>query len=427
MADVRQISAAVAVAIICKRRKRKRKTKEVWEREWFRRRSERGVYRQLLEELRLEDEENYRRYLRMDTKTFQDLLDKVTPLIEKKQTNMRQPIPPGERLAVTLRFLATGESFSSLQYQFRISASSLSFIVPEVCQAVFQVLKDDYFKCPSAPEEWLKIAQLFHDCWQLPHCIGAADGKHVRILHPRNSGSEFYNYKGFFSVVLLAVVDADYKFIFADVGCQGRISDGGVLRNSLFWKALVNGSLGLPQPRLLPESTDKSFDGSYTNKPVSFYLAGDDAFPLENYIMKPYSQRNLSEEKRIFNYRLSRARRISENAFGILSSRFRVFSTVMCAKPESAIKIVLCAITLHNFLRSRVPERYIPTGALDTEHSNGVVTEGSWRREIATTPFASVPNSRKGRQPRKAEEMREQLCDYLNGPGQVPWQWNVLI
>ena len=211
---------------------------------------------------------------------------------------------------MTLRFLATGESFSSLQYQFRISAASLSIIVPEVCQAVFQVLKDDYFKCPSAPEQWLKIAQLFHDRWQLPHCVGAADGKHVRILHPRNSGSEFYNYKGFFSVVLLAVVDADYKFIFADVGCQGRISDGGILRNSLFWKALVNGSLGLPQPKLLPESTDKSFYGRYTNKPVPFYLAGDDAFPLENNIMKPYSQRNLSEEKRIINYRLSRARRI---------------------------------------------------------------------------------------------------------------------
>ena len=211
---------------------------------------------------------------------------------------MRQPIPPGERLAVTLRFLATGEKFSSLQYQFRISVPSLSVIIPEVCQAIFQVLKDDYFKCPSSPEEWLPIAQLFHDRWQLPHCIGAADGKHVRILHPRNSGSEFYNYKGFFSVVLLAVVDADYKFIFADVGCQGRISDGGVLRNSLFWKALVNDSLGLPQPRLLPESADKSFDGSYTQNPLPFYLAGDDAFPLENNIMKPYSQRNLSDEKK---------------------------------------------------------------------------------------------------------------------------------
>ena len=81
------------------------------------------------------------------------------------------------------------------------------------------------------------------------------------------------------------------------MGCQGRISDGGILRNSLLWKALVDGSLGLPQPRLLPESTDKSFSDSYTQKPVPFYLAGDDAFPLENNIMKPYSQRNLSEEK----------------------------------------------------------------------------------------------------------------------------------
>ena len=99
----------------------------------------------------------------------------------------------------------------------------------------------------------------------------------------------------------------------------------------------------------------------------------------------------------------------------------------MCAKPESAVKIVLRAITLHNFLRSRVPERYIPTGALDMENSNSVVTEGSWRHDITTIPFSGVPNSRKGRQPRKAEEMRDQLCDYLIGPGQVPWQWNVLI
>ena len=121
-----------------------------------------------------------------------------------------------------------------------------------MCQAVFQVLKDDYFKCQSAPEQWLKIAQLFHDRWQLPHCIGAADGKQVRILHPRNSGSEFYNYKGFFSVVLLAVEDADYKFIFADVGCQGRISDGSILRNSLFWKALVMALLAYPSPNCYP-------------------------------------------------------------------------------------------------------------------------------------------------------------------------------
>ena len=71
MADVRQVSAAVIVTIICKRRKRKRKVKEVWDRKWLKRRTERGVYRQLLEELRLEDAANYRRYLRMGTATFQ--------------------------------------------------------------------------------------------------------------------------------------------------------------------------------------------------------------------------------------------------------------------------------------------------------------------------------------------------------------------
>ena len=75
----------------------------------------------------------------------------------------------------------------------------------------------------------------------------------------------------------------------------------------------------------------------------------------------------------------------------------------------------------------KVPERYISTEALDIKNSNGVVTEGSWRRDIATIPFASVPNSQKGKQPRKAEETREQLCDYLNGPGQVSWQWIVVI
>jgi hypothetical protein len=90
MADGRQVSAAVIVSIICRRRKRKRKVKEVWEREWLRRRTERGVYRQLLEELRLEDEENYRRYLRMDTETFQVRLMVFLTSQEKKNYRSNQ-------------------------------------------------------------------------------------------------------------------------------------------------------------------------------------------------------------------------------------------------------------------------------------------------------------------------------------------------
>ena len=72
-------------------------------------------------------------------------------------------------------------------------------IIPEVCQISFQVLKDGYVKCRSTSEECLQIAKAFEDHWQLPHCLGAADGKHIKILHPPHSGSEFYNYKGFYS------------------------------------------------------------------------------------------------------------------------------------------------------------------------------------------------------------------------------------
>ena len=74
---------------------------------------------------------------------------------------MREPIPPGERLAVTLRFLATGESFASLQYQFRISSSALSVMIPEVCEAIYNVLQEDYLKCPKSAEEWRGFHSYF--------------------------------------------------------------------------------------------------------------------------------------------------------------------------------------------------------------------------------------------------------------------------
>ena len=96
---------------------------------------------------------------------------------------------------------------------------------------------------PTTKEEWKHYAKCTAERWQFPNGIGAADGKHIAIKHPKDPGSEYYNYKGFFSIVLLAVVDYDYRFLYVDAGCQGRISDGGVYRNSSFYGALQDGSL----------------------------------------------------------------------------------------------------------------------------------------------------------------------------------------
>ena len=162
---------------------------------------------------------------------------------------------------------------------------------------------------PTTEEEWKKIADAFASNWNFNNCIGAMDGKHIVIRPPPNSGSYYFNYKHTFSIVLLAIVDADYKFVYVDIGCNGRISDGGVFRNCNMYQMLEQKKLNVPEPTPLPGSTIM----------CPYTLVADDAFPLKMYILKPYGQVGLTREKRIFNYRL---RRVVENAFGILANRF---------------------------------------------------------------------------------------------------------
>ena len=107
-----------------------------WTRDWIKRRRTRGVYHQLVKELELEDEVAYTEYFRVNGQKFLFLVDSVGDAIKKKDTLMRESIRPDERIAVTLRCLATGETFKSLEYSFRISRTCISSIVVETCQAI---------------------------------------------------------------------------------------------------------------------------------------------------------------------------------------------------------------------------------------------------------------------------------------------------
>ena len=182
----------------------------------------------------------------MDRKHFGILSDLVESRIRKCDTAMRESIKPDERLAVTLRYLATGESFKSLEFQFRISRTAISNIVVETCQAIFNVLSRDFLKLPSTPEEWLYLGSIFEKRWNFPNGIGAV--------------------------------------------------------------------------------------------------------ALTKYMMKPYPQSGLDTEKRIFNYRLSRNRRISEDAFGIMANRWRILRSAIPLSPDKVTQLTLGIITLHNFL-----------------------------------------------------------------------------
>ena len=105
---------------------------------------------------------------------------------------------------------------------------------------------------PPTTEDWKRIEHHFYSQWNYPNCIGAVDGKHVVIQSPHNSGSQFFNYKGTFSLVLMALVDADYQFTFVDIGDYGSQSDGAVFKNSNFGQQFINGELDVPGPNLCP-------------------------------------------------------------------------------------------------------------------------------------------------------------------------------
>ena len=286
-----------------------KKDKRLWIRPWLQEK-EKGYYKQLLPDLLATDPMSYKNFLRVNGELFAEILQRVTPRIQKQDTNMRDAIEPGLRLAITLRYLATGDSYQSAEYGFRVAANTISGIVPETCEAIINEYMDEFIPCPNTPEAWMHVAEDFSMKWQFHNCLGAIDGKHVAIKCPANGGSTFFNYKGFHSIILMALY-ANYKFLYVDIGANGSCSDGGVFKDTGLFKVLDEGRVGVPEADPLPQDTE----------PVPYSIVGDDAFAMRTWLMKPYPQRNMSKEQRIFNYRLSRARRVVENAFGILVHR----------------------------------------------------------------------------------------------------------
>ncbi|XP_023312264.1 uncharacterized protein LOC111692469 [Anoplophora glabripennis] len=387
MAPVRCVRTAAALLLYNGYNKKNKKRRRFWVRDWILRREKYGAYNKLIRELKIEDAQQFKNFIRMSAVDFEELLSKVGRIIQKEDTHLRASISPSERLMVTLRFLATGDSHQSLMYLFRIPACTMSGFIPQVCSALYQELKDTYLKIPLTKEEWLGHSKKYLHRWNFPHCIGALDGKHIVMQAPKNSGSYYYNYKNTHSIVLLALVDASYTFTYVDVGCNGRISDSGVFNNCTLSSALMNNELDLPQPSPL----------SGREKPMPYVIVADDAFPMKSYLMKPFPYKDQPGPNRVFNYLLSRARRIVENAFGIIANTFRILRKPILLEPEKVKKIVLAICTLHNFLMKRKDSagRYAPAGSFDTEDEDThAVVNGSWRRDSGTPTDNLLPLQR---------------------------------
>ena len=141
--------------LMLRRRRAKRPRRRTWVREIFKRRQTRGEYHSLITEMRLGDQESFYQYFHMTREKFSLLLSEIGPSITRQNTNFRQAIPPGERLAITLRFLVTGDAMQTISFSYRVGLSTVAGIINNTCRAIWDLLQPQYMPVPSRPE-WKK-------------------------------------------------------------------------------------------------------------------------------------------------------------------------------------------------------------------------------------------------------------------------------
>ncbi|XP_072397430.1 uncharacterized protein [Diabrotica undecimpunctata] len=209
-----------------------------------------------------------------------------------------------------------------------------------------------------------------------------------------------------------------YRFALVDIGAEGRHSDGGIFKNSNMGKLINANNLHFPPPLLLGQG----------DTPFNFYIVGDEAFPLTTSIMRPYSGRFLPRDKCIFNYRLSRGRRVIENAFGILASRWRIYRRTIIASESTVVAVVKATVCLHNFLinngqKFESEDKYITASTVDHENETGELVHDDWRSEHDNnlTPIGRMGSNMYAK---NAETMRQNLLRYFINEGAIDFQEN---
>lgn len=295
--------------------------------------------------------------------------------------------------------MAEGCSYHQLAYDFFRGVTTISVVVQEGCQAIWTVLQPLFMPVPDITQ-WEIIAKRYEELWNLPNCIGSIDGKHIRIRSFDHSGSNNYNYKNFFSTVLMASADADGLFISIDIGYPGRNNDAGVFHSSSLGKWVKSNSLNFPPRKLLPNDS--------TNELMPHYFVADEAFPLLENLMRPYPRRVLNNTRRVFNYRLSRGRKSIECAFGMLAMKFRILETPIQCTPVHLNNIIKSVCVLHNFIKTRDGVTSLPDDFQSTRPQLRCIDDYRVTRK-------------------QAYIIRDKLSRYFMESSPIPAQWGCLV
>ena len=178
---------------------RRRKPQNPWVMPWILQRQEKGCYSNLLANL-IHRHPRVPEFCQDVPCLFYFIEEHIHHHIKKSVTNFRKSLEVGLKLAITLRHLA------SLQYHGLVGCTTICKFVPQVCRAILGEFQDEYMHWPDSPDEWKKVEEKFRTRWNVPHAVGAIDGKHSAMKKPKKTGSDYYNYKNFFFLLLALVV-----------------------------------------------------------------------------------------------------------------------------------------------------------------------------------------------------------------------------
>ncbi|XP_077505085.1 uncharacterized protein LOC144114929 [Amblyomma americanum] len=312
---------------------------------------------------------HFRQSFRVSETSFRYLVDVCRPAMERQVTNMREPIPVEKRVAVALYKLCSCAEDRAVADVFGIGRSTVNELYREFCETVVATLEHEWVKMPTAVDMRAHIREFEAMCG-FPQAVGALDGCHIAVSPPKEHASDYYNYKGWYSVILLALVDHKYHFRFVNAGSPGRCHDSYVYQNSTLARMVESPIFSAPTATI-------------NRVIVPPLILCDQAFPLTPNLVKPFRSLDTCDGHRSYNYHLSKCRRIVENAFGRLKARFRLISKRMDANVKNVAQIIRACCVLHNIcehFNDSVAQQWLHEVEIDDAvhvqpaHSSDVVT-----------------------------------------------------
>ncbi|CAF2119842.1 unnamed protein product [Rotaria magnacalcarata] len=278
----------------------------------------------------------FKQNFRLERGTYSALMKQIEPYLRKTKTNCREPIPVEKKVCCALYCLGSSAELRTIGNLFGIGKSTSSEILHEFCSIMIELFIYNLVKFPDNHQEIKDTSSKFLRKFGYPMCIGAVDGTHISIKPPLGLETDYFNYKKYHSVIMLAVVNADLGFTYINVGAPGRCNDASVYSQSNLSDVIKN-------------SIYEDHYMTVNNTKIQSHLIADSAFALDQTLLKPFPDRiDMPRQHRMFNYRLSRCRSTVERAFGMMKNRFRILHKKMEFNLDNTINIIKTAVIMHN-------------------------------------------------------------------------------